>query len=429
MISGGVIRFSLRAGRTLGASQLYRESALKIEVAKLIKSASSDFAKPRELQQELQMFSEVVVDGIITTNWDLLLETHFPTYRTLVGQNALLLSNPQGIGEIYKIHGSCTEPNSLVLAARDYEPFSIRNPYLAAKLITFFVEHPVIFMGYFLQDRNIVSLLNSIAACLTTDRVDELRDRLIFVQWQPDIPEGRMVQSNIQVLEKLLPVINVTTDSFVSIFDALRSLKRRFPAKMLRQLKEQIYDLVQSNELEEKMEVVNIDDDTRAESLEVVFGVGAIARLGQIGLQGIQRDDLFNDVIDRAERFDRYAKELVEVTLPNVVKGNTLVSVFKYLRSAKVLNDYGELVTDDLNGRVAAAASKQADNYRVRTFGRARERDVIGMAGSIAAILEAYGPDDVIKYGALLPDAFIDLEELSSFLQTYREYMRHENVS
>lgn len=108
-----------------------------------------------EYKDEIALLSQLSVDGIITTNWDLLLETLFPDYKVFVGQGEMLFSNPQSIAEIYKIHGSASRPASLVLTKEDYTDLENKNPYLAAKLITLFVEHPIVFIGYSLTDRNV----------------------------------------------------------------------------------------------------------------------------------------------------------------------------------------------------------------------------------------------------------------------------------
>ena len=51
--------------------------------------------------------------------------------------------------------------------------FEKKNPYLAAKLLTIFTEHPIIFIGYSLTDENILKILNSIAQCLTSDNLQD----------------------------------------------------------------------------------------------------------------------------------------------------------------------------------------------------------------------------------------------------------------
>ena len=120
-------------------------SALRIEISNYLKS--KDENETNELyKEETTLLSKANVDGIITTNWDMLIEKLFPTYEVYTGQSELLFSTTQNIAEIYKIHGSRHKPSSLTLTDKDYLDFNEKNPYLASKLITIFVEHPVIFI-------------------------------------------------------------------------------------------------------------------------------------------------------------------------------------------------------------------------------------------------------------------------------------------
>ena len=80
------------------------------------------------------------IDGVITTNWDTLAESIFDKFTTFIGQRELILSSTLNMGEIYKIHGCITKPNSMVLTDNDYKEFKDRNPYLSAKLITLFMD-------------------------------------------------------------------------------------------------------------------------------------------------------------------------------------------------------------------------------------------------------------------------------------------------
>lgn len=155
--------------------------ALKLDISKYMSSFSLEDARKSEFSNEIAAFSEVAVDGVITTNWDFPLEELFPDYKVFVGQEELLFSNPQAIGEIYKIHGSASSPKTLILTEEDYAEFSSKNPYLAAKLVTIFVEHPIIFLGYSIADPHIRNIITSIARCLSQDKIMAFQENLIFV--------------------------------------------------------------------------------------------------------------------------------------------------------------------------------------------------------------------------------------------------------
>jgi SIR2-like domain len=223
---------------------LNRESALKIEISRYLESKSTPVRGSAELDEELRLLQTVTVDGIITTNWDLFLELMFPDFRVYVGQEELLFSATQGIGELYKIHGCCSKPNSLVATSADYQKFNQRNPYLAAKLLTVFAEHPIVFMGYALNDQNISEILQSIASCLTTQNIDQLRDRLVLIQWNPEERNFRVQDSTIVTDGYNIPVKTIITSNLTPIYRALGRLARKFPAALLRRLRQHVYELV-----------------------------------------------------------------------------------------------------------------------------------------------------------------------------------------
>ena len=250
-------------------------SPLKFEVAKYTREAIDGLVIPAPVKEEFELLKAAVIDGVITTNFDRLLELAFPDFRPFVGQDELLFSDTQGIAEIYYIHGCEKSPNSLVLTAEDYEDYNSRNAYLAAKLTTIFVEHPVIFLGYSLTDTNIQRLLESLIVGLRPENVSKLQDRLIFVEWRPgEAPDISSTVMNVSGVS--LPIIRATVPDFLDVFTALGSRERAMPARILRVLKEQVFELVQKNDPNGRlMAVSDIDSDKDAANLDVVFGVGA----------------------------------------------------------------------------------------------------------------------------------------------------------
>ncbi|WP_033070951.1 SIR2 family NAD-dependent protein deacylase, partial [Pectobacterium parmentieri] len=99
--------------------------------------------------------------SIITTNYDELLESIYPEFTPIIGQK-ILYANHGSIGEILKIHGCCSTPKSIIINRDDYGDFIKKKKYLSAKLLTFFAEHPLLFIGYSAEDENIKNILSDI---------------------------------------------------------------------------------------------------------------------------------------------------------------------------------------------------------------------------------------------------------------------------
>ncbi|MFG5723987.1 SIR2 family protein [Streptomyces murinus] len=394
------------------------ESALKVEIAKHLSKMPSLDTLTEPLSTEITLLKQAVVDGIITTNYDPLLETTFPDFHTFAGQDELLFSTSQGIGEIYKIHGSYSAPDSLVLTAKDYANFEERNAYLAAKLMTIFVEHPVIFLGYSLGDQNVKMILQSIARCLTQDNIENLRDRLIFVQWEPSA-EPSVDPYTIMMNDYPLSVLRVTVNDFVDVFAILSELKRSFPAKLLRRLKEQVYDLVLADDPHNRLVVADIDDKARSEDIEVVFGVGVHAKIGKQGYVGLTRWDIIEDVVDGKSEFE--AGSIVTQVLPGLLKGSGNLPVYKYLAEYNALDESGNVKTDlVIDPRITSMAEKSKDGISTgESYKKNSSRFLDGVLG-IADLLEKKGVDGVINYGVYLNPEIVSIDELRSFLETHK---------
>ncbi|HDR4287687.1 TPA: SIR2 family protein [Bacillus anthracis] len=327
-----------------------KQSPLKVEVAKYLNSIECKYGLDEKNDKEIAALKKIVIDGIITTNWDLLLEQIFEEQemQVYIGQKELLFSHPLEINEIYKIHGCSSIPDSLVLTTSDYKGYNEKNAYLAAKLLTVFIEHPVIFLGYSISDDNIQQILKAITRCLDQDNIHKLKDRLIFVERAGQEEDSFENNSSLTIGKITVPITRVKTNDYEKIYNALAQNKRKFSMKMMRQMKSQIYELVKTNDPEEKIYVVDGEyDDTQ--DIEFVIGLGvknvveemqsnheisASKELSEHGYGGISDIELFNELLSDEPKYDY--DSIVKISLPQILRSNQYVPLFRYVLESSV---------------------------------------------------------------------------------------------
>ncbi len=413
----------------LGANIKGGADALKLEIARYIERLTLEDARNSPYGNEIALLSEVAIDGVITTNWGTLLEELFPGYKVFVGQEELLFSNPQSIGEIYKIHGSVSDPNSLVLTAEDYHEFSVKNPYLATKLVTIFVEHPIIFLGYSIADSHIRSIISSIARCLPQSKISAFQENLIFVQRVKDGEEPAIEKTTLQSGEFSVTLMVAKLNDYAQIFSALVEDRRRIPVRVLRFFKEQLYELIRSPvEGERKVAVVDVEDIESTDNVEFVIGVGVAKRhdemaakvaqaaesaLAKKGYAGVTPKEVFVDCL--LEESQYVAADLLSSAYPAYARSNrTFLPVFRYLRGAGIKSEEA-LAASKFEGAKKIVGKMRDVDYTTASYASRYRASFDGL--STEEIIEKSSSNsEAVLMIAFQPNNSLDLKAVREFL-------------
>ncbi len=380
-------------------------SPLKVSISVYLSNLSENKI-PEELIHEIEGFKSAKVNGIITTNYDLMCEKLFPQFKVYKSQGELIFSPLQEVGEIYKIHGCCTEPNSLVITEDDYSGFNEKNAYLAAKLLTVFLEHPTIFLGYSLTDTNVRSILSSVINCLNQNQVNELSERLFFVQYIEDMDGEPIIDKyEFEIGGAMLPLTRIQANSYIQIIEVLNKLTQKFPAALLRKIKEHIYELVNTNDPTEKIAVVDFDTETDLEKVDVVIGVGISKN--EKSYETFSRFDIAEDVLFNNKDFDK--KELLLRTLPKLIKATSWIPVHKYYKN------YHQ--KDMLDPKIIDAANRPIDEWKKSNPYSYKSANIIQSFNSVEEVINVTEPAKAVKTILLLPVDRIDINQLEKFLK------------
>lgn len=397
-------------GKRIGS----KEIPFKIELSKFVSIHQNHY---NDYLEEIELLKKVVIDGIITTNWDTFLETIFQDFKTYIGQEQLLFSEYISIGEIYKIHGCVTSPESLIITSNDYNSFKKKNAYLAAKLLTIFVEHPVIFIGYSLSDPNILELLFSLKDCLSSHNLEKLKDRLIFVEWRDEQDEPIMIDGTLSLFDgKVLPIKHIKINSFIPLYEVLANLKQRLPIKILRRFKDAVYEFVKTNKPTNKIYIGDLTSiDENGNDVEFVVGVGIANSIAKQGLLGICIEDVVEDVLFDNKHIP--AKDFIAVVIPKLLKKRIRIPLYKYYRAELLLTEDGKLIKKSsalINNYFKDKCQKSF--YPVKAYAKKE----VAIQNKYKTLTELINDNDDIHcfyYIPLLEQEKIDISELRLFLQ------------
>lgn len=380
-------------------------SPFKAEVAAYIDGRCIENEQYKEEIEKLSELSEKNIAGVITTNYDSFLEKHFQGYVTYVGQRQLIFSAIQGIAEIFKIHGSVEEPDSLIINEQDYLEFDRTSAYLAAKLLTIFMEYPIVFMGYSISDSNIQKIIQAIVDCLDSEQLKILEDRFVFVEYQKGKIGAEVSPFTIMLGHKPLTMTKIVLDDFMLLYRALEGKRTKLPVRILRRFKQELYNFTLSNTPTANLKVASLEDDRVADE-DLVLAIGKFSDFGLKGLHGLEAHEWYRNII--TEDIDFTADELLEYAFPKLIRQNSgRLPLNKYLSQAK--KEFPE----------CREAAKRQNFDVIISATIKKNRQCLGSYSSVRQIWdnESQSLEKATRLIAHLPEEMIDVEELGSLLK------------
>ena len=210
-----------------------------------------------ELDAEIEALRSMNPHAIVTTNYDELVEQIFPEYSRIIGQT--ILRQPYlAVGEVFKIHGCVSVPASLVLTKEDYEEFESDKKYLSAKLLTYFAEHPLLFIGYSATDPNIKSVLYDVDRMIKADF--QLIPNIYILEFSEGVTDGSYPPHD-RVLAvgegREIRIKTIAASDYSWVFKAFSNggALEKVNMKLLRALMARTYDLVRKDVPTQRVEI------------------------------------------------------------------------------------------------------------------------------------------------------------------------------
>ncbi len=377
-------------------------SPFKIAISEYMESINLNITN-----EEIELLKEIGIrniSGVITTNYDCFLEKIFLNFKTYSSQEELIFSNIENIGEIYKIHGTSKIPNSIIITSEDYKKFEEKSDYLTAKLLTIFIEYPIIFLGYSLKDRNIQNIFNSIAKCLNEKQLKKLKEQLIFIHRNTE-EESVSTHSINFSNEKSIEMLKIETNDYKSIFEAIKEIKPKFNPKVIRQLKKEIYKLAETENPKTYIVATGFENlDKLDENNEYVINVGINQKYGI----PIKAEDIYKDTI-----FDSGGLGidlLINTYFPILLKTNSGgLPIYKYLKN------FDKILPEEIKNMIVSKNS--IDDFLNNSLKKEKENFRKTLKDkSIKEILKIF-PLEGYKKILFLEENEINIEELENYLK------------
>ena len=312
----------------------------------------ADYFKKQKLNNSPELLNELdklkklknKISAVITTNYDLFLEKYVfsKDFNVFVRQHELFSADSYDIAEIYKIHGSASDAESIIITEADYDGFKESRKLIIAKMLTLFAEAPIIFMGYSLTDENIREIIEEFLGCLSSEQLKDIRKHFIFISYKAGEMNLNEISRTISTkLGTEIPFVEIQTDNYGLVYDKLGEIIPGISPIRVRETRRVVKTIVDQNmaSTDAQSIIVGIDDlpnlDLSSKPLAIAIGYkeNILNRYGY----GLLEDRLiFEDIIFDNKKFD---PESMCFERYKGIVSTRLLPVFKYCKGQNIPED------------------------------------------------------------------------------------------
>lgn len=120
--------------------------------------------------------------------------------------------------------------------------------------------------------------------------------------------------------DKPLSMKKIVVEDFKLVYKALEGKKSKLPVRILRRLKQELYDFTVTNMPTASLRVASIEDE-RVSDEELVMAIGKYSDYGLRGLHGLKTDEWYRNIVINDIEFS--ADDLLEHAFADLIKQNS----------------------------------------------------------------------------------------------------------
>lgn len=265
------------------------------------------------------------IGSVITTNYDQFLEkVIFTDFTVNFLQHQLYFTNSYEYETIYKVHGTVTRPDEIVINSNDYNNIKNNRRLFIAKIYELLLNGPMIFLGYSMNDDDILEILSSFTDCFDSAMLNVISKNIILVEYLPNEKNLIETTETIKCGTKLIQMTVIKTDNYKLIYEYINKFEYSCSVSEINKFRKIIKKLLIDNENGlDKIKVVGADSILKLDSKKIAVAIGNETIMNTIQLEGIVGLDvkeiiikvLFKEKIDATAIVEKWSQKNIQKTM------------------------------------------------------------------------------------------------------------------